>query len=171
MQLTTFVVNRWTQPRRWNQARRRLERYPGLKVYRWPGVEPDTITLNPPRSGLQQPYKRLAILAAYRTLFEHLRFRKDGPWLILQDDIYLTADPRRPMPHPLHLYGGYTGNPTTLDHVHPFAFQATPDAVTWMLSATSTRTKQLCEAWTWHLTPDNVTYDDPPTATHLEVSP
>jgi len=137
---------------------------------RWPGIEPDTVTVDNWRSTAPDPAKRVAIIRSYRTLFEHLAGRDDGPWLILQDDIKLTRHPYRDVSAPIHLLGGHLTRhwpmiPPDSPHVHPYAFLATAEAIPGMLDVLGDEHDQLCVTWTRYLAPDTCTWDDPPTAT------
>lgn len=146
---------------------RHLDGIGGLRVYRWPGIEPDSVTVTKWAAyQTPDPPKRVAIIRAYRALFQHLEDRKDGPWLILQDDVTLARPPVGAFDRPLHLLGGYPqhGSPDTARHVHPFAFVATPEAVVPMLNVLQDETDQLCVTWTRYL-PGSVSWEAPPTAT------
>ena len=174
MQLTTFVINRWTQPNRWHKMQRHLDQWPNLRVFRWPGLEPDKVTVTQWVQGnVRDPEKRVAIIQTYRSLFDHLADRHDGPWLILQDDIRLNQHPARDFTKPIHLYGGYHigrhrhHNPDQSPHVHPFAFTATPEAVEPISRLLRNETRQLCETWTDYLTADTTSWDTPPSAVAL----
>jgi hypothetical protein len=170
--MIVFVINRWTQPQRWRAMQKHLAQFEGLTVYRWSGIEPDMVTVTEwAQPKVPEPHKRVAIIRAYRMLFEHLdsRLKQDGPWVILQDDMRLTTHPGRDMTRPLHLLGGYTRrgivtDPTSHPHVCPRAFIATADAVSPMLDVLQDETQQLCTSWTSYLSADTCTWDRPPTA-------
>ena len=169
--MPVYVINLDTQPERWDAMRDHLARWPSLDVRRWSATPSDGIEVNE-WNGRRVPRDKAKAIAIVRTYRALLRSGlHDGPWIIIQDDIRFTDDPRGRPDSPIHLYGGsstgrgkqrrWKGDPRYSPHVHPHAFRINGDYADRLRILLDDETRQICESWTPLLV--DATYDDPVT--------